>query len=223
MAFSRRIGPVAAGLLALFAGLAAHQAFAQDFSDPADVLTYQHKQKAGHASLPEIDATIESTSTAKPGWYALNLKLDNGKALKVIVVPATRFYRDYAPLDSAAAYPLLVQGCKIRALHDPDQDLVLHNIVVTDLMFSSPPVEWAGTLKGVVSLQPGVYDLTVTLNKGGEHHLNVDGLTKFWKNNQPLEQKQAYPQLNVGAKVRALETAAPGGLHRVSDLMLVDS
>ena len=196
MAFSRRTGHVAAWLLALFVGLTTHEGSAQDFSDPADVLTYQHKQQANHTALPEVDATIESASTVKPGWYALNLKLDNGKALKVIVVPATKFYKDYAPMGSATAYPLLVQGCKIRALHDPDQDLLLRNIIFTDLI--------------------------LMLDKGGEHHLNVDEKTKFWKNDQPLEQKQVYPRLKVGEKVRALETAAPSGLHHVSDLMLVD-
>jgi hypothetical protein len=222
MASHFRAGSCGIWILAILAGLSVSNGIAQDFSDPADILTYKHKQQANHAASPEIDGTILATSSAKPGWYGVDLKLDNGKQIRVIVVPATRFFKDYISIASPAAYPQLVQGCKIRALHDPDQDLLLRNIILTDLMFSSPPVEFAGTIKAAASAQPGVYDLTVTLDKGGEHHFNVDQQTKFWKKDQPFDQAKAYAQLTSGQKIRALETAAPAGQHHTSDLMLVD-
>jgi hypothetical protein len=202
--------------------LAASETVAQDFSDPADILRYRQKQKAGDAGLPEIAGAIETATTAKPGWYALGLKLDNGKEIKVVVVPATKFYKDYAPIDSAAAYPQLVQGCKIRALHDPEQDLLLRNIIVKDLMFESPPVEYAGAIKTSASSKPGVYDLTVNLKGGGERHLNLDPKTKYWKDNKPIDPTTAYPQIAAGQKIRALEKPAPNNQRCISDVMFVD-
>lgn len=212
----------AAIILQIFACLAGHEALATDFADPGDTMIYLQKQKAGHSSYPEIDGTIESTSTAKPGWYGVVLKLDNGKSIRVIVVPATKFYKDYAPVSSPDAYHLLVKGCKIRALHNPDQDEVLRNIIVTDLMFTTPPVELAGTIKGETSAGAGAYDLTVDLADGSERHLNVDQKTKFWKNYKPLDPFAAYPQLTAGQKFRAMDTAAPGNQRHISDLMFVD-
>lgn len=209
-------------LLAAIAVLGVRQAASQDFSDPGDMLLYQHQQRADHSALPEVDATIESTTSAKPGWYGVNVKLDNGKEIRVIVVPATRFWKDYAPIAAASAYPMLAQGCKIRALHDPQQDLALRNIIITDLMFESPPVEFSGTIKTAAQPRPGAYDLTVALDKGEEHHLSVDQKTKFWKDNQPMDQALALPKLAAGQKIRALETAAPAGQHHTSDLMFVD-
>jgi hypothetical protein len=182
----------AAWLFLAAAFLVAHAAWAQDFSDPADILTFRQKQKANHATLPEVAAAIESTSSAKPGWYALHLKLDNGNALNMIVVPVTRFFQDYAPIAAADAHPLLVKGARIRALHDLEQDLLLRNIIVTDLMFSSPPVELTGVIQAATSERPGVYDLTAILDHGETHHLYLDEKTKFWKAYKPLESAQAY-------------------------------
>jgi len=218
-----RLGPsrLAATLLALFACLMARETSASDFADPADTMTYLHRQKAGDAGLPEIAGSMESASTAKPGWYSLVLKLDNGKEVRVVVVPATKFYKDYAPIESAAAYPQLLKGCKIRALHDPEQDLALRNIIIKDLMFESPPVEFAGTIKKAAPATPGVYDLTLDLKDGGERHLNLDQKTKYWKDDKPLD-ASAYPQLTTGQKIRALEKPAPGNQRCISDVMFVD-
>ena len=210
-------------LLPFFADFFPRHAGASDLSDPADLLSHLHKQKAGDAGLPEIAGAIKSATTAKPGWYALALKLDNGKELKVVVVPATRFYKDYTPIDSPAAYPQLVKGCRIRALHDPEQDLALRNIIVKDLMFESPPVEYAGTIKTSASSKPGLYDLTVNLKGGEERHLSLDPKTKFWKDdNTAIADAVAYRQLKVGQKIRALEKPAPGDQRIVSDVMFVD-
>src|SRR5580658_6792692 len=102
----------AALIISLLACFAVHEVAAQDFADP-DTMIFRQKRKIAPAARPEVAGTIESTSTAKPGWYSVVLKLDNGKSLRVVVVPATKFYKDYAPIDSAAAYPQLVNGCKI--------------------------------------------------------------------------------------------------------------
>lgn len=213
--------PVAASIVLIFACFSAQEVLAGDFADP-DTMIFQQKRRADHSSLPEVDGTIESTSTAKPGWYGVVLKLENGNMLRVVVVPATKFFKDYAPIDPAAAYPQLVNGCKIRALHDPENDQLLRNIIITDLMFESPPVEFAGTIKIAASAAPGVYDLTVDLANGVEHHLSIDQKTKFWKDDKPLDSSAAYRQLAAGQKIRALEKPAPGGQHRTSDLMVVD-
>jgi len=205
----------------MVACLVAQAVLAQDFADP-DTMIFRQKRKVAPAARPEVDGTIESTSTAKPGWYSIVLKLDNGKSLRVVVAPATKFYKDYAPIDSPAAYPQLVNGCKIRMLHDPQQDEALRNIIITDLMFETPPVEYAGTIKIAATTATGVYDLTVNLEKGAERHLSVDPKTKFWKDNKPLEAAAAYPQLVAGARIRALEKPAPGVQHWTSDLMFVD-
>jgi len=201
---------------------------ATDFADPGDTMLFLHnrnrtsKPNTGHSTLPELDGTIEAISTAKPGWYCIALKLDSEKPLKVFVVPATKFFKDYAPLPSAEGYPLLVKGCKIRALHDPEKDEALRNITLTDLMFETPPVEFAGTIKVSASTVPGVYDLTVNLKDGGERHLNLDPKTKYWKDNKPIDLAAAYPQLVPGQMIRALEKPAPGGRRWTSDLMFVD-
>jgi hypothetical protein len=212
---------VPAFIVLIVACLSAHEVLAGDFADP-DTMIFQQKRKADHASLPEVDGTIESTSTAKPGWYGVVLKLDNGNVLRVVVAPATKFFKDYTPIDAPAAYPQLVHGCKIRALHDPEKDELLRNIIITDLMFESPPVEFAGTIKVTASTAPGVYDLTVHLANGVEHHFLIDQKTKFWKDDKPFDSAAAYRQLAAGQKIRALEKLAPGGQHRTPDLMLVD-
>ena len=223
MEFSLGIGRFAALILAISACLVARNVSAQtDFADPGDTMIYLQKQKASHSSYPELDGTIDSTSTAKPGWYAITLNLDNGKSLKVMVVPATRFYKDYTPLASHDAYSLLIKGCKIRVLHDPDKDQLLRNIIITDLMFPSPPVECAGTIKNSLSTVPGVYDLTVDLKDGSERHLYLDPKTKFWKNNEQIDLSTAYPQLVAGHKFRAMEVPTPNGQQWTSDLMFVD-
>jgi len=180
------------------------------------------KQPIGRSSLPELDGSIELITTAKPGWYSVVLNVENGKPLKMLVVPATKFFKDYMPLPAAAAYPLLVKGCKIRVLHDPDKDEALHNIIITDLMFETPPVEFSGTIKVATSTVSGVYDLTVNLKDGGEHHLNLDQKTKYWRDNKPIDLSTAYPQLVPGQMIRALEKPAPGARHWTSDVMFVD-
>jgi hypothetical protein len=212
---------LAAFAVSIFACFAAHEVLAQDFADP-DTMIFRPKQKTDHSSLPEVAGTIESISTEKPGWYGVVLKLENGNKLRVVVVPATKFFKDYAPIDPPTAYPQLVNGCKIRTLHDPENDQLLRNIIVTDLMFETPPVEFAGVIKIATTSTPDVYDLTVKLEKDAEHHLHLDPKTKFWKNDKPLEASAAYPQLLRGQKIRALEKPAPGGAFRTSDLMFVD-
>lgn len=213
---------LAAFIVSILACFAAHEVLAQDFADPDTMIFRQKQQKKDHSSLPEVDGTIESVSTNKPGWYGVALKLGNGNSLRVVVVPATKFFKDYAPIDAQAAYPQLINGCKIRTLHDPEQDQLLRNIIVTDLMFETPPVEIAGTIKIAVNPKPGVYDLTVDLGKGGEHQLEIDPKTKFWKNDKPFDSTAAYPKLAAGQKIRALEKPAPGGQRQTSDLMFVD-
>lgn len=209
-------------VLALLSSVFVGGLCAQDLSDPADLMLYLHKQKAGDKGLPEIAGTIESATTAKAGWYGLNLKLDNGRELRVMVVPATKFYKDYAPIEPAAAYPQLAKGSKIRGLHDPDQDLLLRNIVLKDLMFESPPVEFAGTIKNASSAKPGNYDLTLSLKEGGERHLNIEPKTNFWTGDKPLPAASAYPHLTTGQVIRALEKPAPGNQRFISDVLLVD-
>jgi hypothetical protein len=197
----------------------APRASATDFADPADILSYQQSQKASHAGLPELAGSIASISSAKPAWYAISLALADGRKLNIIVAPATKFFKDYTPLDSPSACRLLVQGCKIRALHNPENDQLLGNIVITDLMFETPPVEFAATIKSAASPHPGVYDLAVKVEKGEERRFNLDEKTKYYQNYQPIDPAKAYPQLIAGKKVRAIEKVGPGGQRRISDLM----
>jgi len=215
-------GTYGAAAVALLACMISTEARATDFTDPGDMITYMHRQRASHSTLPEIDGTIVGVTSAKPAWYGLSLKLDNGKLLRVVVAPATKFYKDYSPIAPAAAYPLLVNGCKVRALHDPDKDESLRNIIVADLMFESPPVESAGTIKLAASSAPGVYDLTVTLDNSAEHHFSIDQKTKFWRDYKPVDLPAAYPQLAPGQKIRAMEKRLPGDKFYTSDVMFVD-
>jgi len=209
-------------ILSLLAALSPLRSAASDFSDPADILAFKRSQNATHTTFPELNGSIESASTAKPGWYGLMLKQGDGKLIKVIVSPATKFFKDYAPIEPAAAYPQLAQGAKVRALHNPENDVVLHTIIVTDLMFETPPVELAGTIKAAASPRPGVFDLTVSLAKGGERRLSIDEKTKFYQDYKPIDAARAYPQLAIGRKIRALEKPAPGGQRQISDVMFVD-
>lgn len=196
----------------------------QDFSDPADIMKYLHprQQQPGQKSaLPEIDGKIQNCTTAKPGWYGVTLDLDNGKQIHVIVAPSTKFYKDYKPIDANAAYPQLRQGEKIRALHNPETDEALRTIVITDLMFQTPPAEVDGTIRSASSGKAGSYSLALKLDKGGEVQMAIDPQTKFYKDNKPMETSAAYPRLIAGQKVRILPRSADANAP-VSDLMFVD-
>ena len=78
-------------ILTLLACVASSEVRATDFADPGDMILYMHRQRASHSTLPEIDGTIVGVTTAKPSWYGVSLKLDNGKLLRVVVAPATKF------------------------------------------------------------------------------------------------------------------------------------
>lgn len=194
----------------------------QDFSDPADIMKYRQQQQAGQKSaLPEIDGSIQACTTAKPGWYGVTLDLGNGKQIHVIVAPSTKFYKDDKPIDANAAYPQLHQGQKIRTLHNPATDEAVRAIIITDLMFETPPPEIAGIIRSASSAKAGSFSLALTLDKGGEIQMTVDPQTKFYKNYKPMESAAAYPLLTAGQKVRILPKSVAANAP-ISDLMFVD-
>ena len=111
---------------------------AQDFADPSSIL------EARAAKPIEIEGKIQSTTTNKPGWYAVILDLGNGKALKVFVTPGTKFWGSdpakpkgspYIAVTSDKALPKIAAGQKVRALHKLDTDVALHLIWISDLLF----------------------------------------------------------------------------------------
>jgi hypothetical protein len=208
----------------LLVAMAASVSMGQDFSDPADIIKYFHsrQQSPGQKStLPEIDGKIQNCTTAKPGWYGVTLDLENGKQLHVIVAPSTKFYKDYKPLDSNAAYPQLHQGQKIRALHNPETDEALRNIIITDLMFETPPPEIDGTIRSVSNTKAGSYSLALALEKGGQVQMVVDPQTKFYVDYKPMEAAAAYARLIAGQKVRILQKSTAAD-SPIADLMFVD-
>ena len=208
----------------ILAALAAPVLRGQDFGDPSDIIKYFHsrQQSPGQKStLPEIAGRIQNCTTAKPGWYGVTLDLENGKQIHVVVAPSTKFYKDYKPIDANAAYPQLRQWQRIRALHNPSTDETLRSIIITDLMFETPPAEVAGTIRSASSLKAGSYSLALTLDKGGEIKMVVDPQTKFYKDNKPMESAAAYPRLIAGQKVRILPKSTAAN-PPISDLMFVD-
>ena len=219
-----RRSPVLACFYWLLVALAAPLLRGQDFSDPADIMKYFHsrQQQPGQKStLPEIDGSIQNCTTAKPGWYGVTLDLENGKQIHVIVAPSTKFYKDDKPIDANAAYPQLRQGQKIRALHNPGTDEAVRAIIITDLMFVTPPAEIDGTIRSAASAKAGSFSLTLTLDKGGEIQMTVDPQTKFYQDYKPMESAVAYPLLTAGRKVRILPKSRDAAAA-ISDLMFVD-
>ena len=207
-----------------FLALAGPAVRSQDFSDPSDIIKYSHSRQPSpgrKSALPEIDGRIQNCTTAKPGWYGVTLDLENGKQIHVIVAPSTKFYQDDHPIEANAAYPQLHQGEKIRALHNPETDEAVRTIIITDLMFETPPAEIDGTIRLASGVKGGAYSLSLTLEKGGEIQTIVDSQTKFWRENKPMESAAAYPQLIAGQKVRILPKSTIAG-SPVSDLMFVD-
>jgi len=79
----------------------------------------------------EIDGTIRSASSAKAGFYSLALTLEKGGEIQMVIDLQTKFYKDYKPMESAAAYPRLVAGQKVRVL--PKSTAA--NAPISDLMF----------------------------------------------------------------------------------------
>jgi len=196
----------------------------QDFADPSDIINYFHSRQlppGQKPALPEIDGKIQNCTTAKPGWYGVTLDLENGKQIHVIVAPSTKFYKDYKPIDANAAYPQLHQGQKIRALHKPETDEALRSIIITDLMFETPPPEITATIRSASSSKAGSYALALTSDKGGEIQMLVDPQTKFYKDYKPMESVAAYPRLIAGQKVRILPKSTAAN-SSISDLMFVD-
>ena len=216
--------PALAFLVWFLVGCAAPILKGQDFSDPADILKYfqsRQQQPGQKSTLPEIDGSIQNCTTAKPGWYGVALDLENGKQIHVIVAPSTKFYKDDKPIDANAAYPQLRQGQKIRALHNPGTDEAVRAIIITDLMFVTPPAEIDGTIRSAASAKAGSFSLTLTLDKGGEIQMTVDPQTKFYQDYKPMESAVAYPLLTAGRKVRILPKSKDAAAA-ISDLMFVD-
>lgn len=215
--------PVFAFLYWFIIAFAASALRGQDFSDPADIMKYRQQQQPGQKStLPEIDGSIQNCTTAKPGWYGVTLDLGNGKQIHVIVAPSTKFYKDDKPIEASAAYPQLRQGQKIRALHNPGTDEAVRAIIITDLMFETPPAEIDGVIGTASSAKAaGTFLLALTLDKGGEIQMTVDPQTKFYKDDKPMESAAAYRLLTAGQKVRILPKSAAVNAP-ISDLMFVD-
>jgi len=207
------------GLVWVVAVIGFSRAKAQDFSDPADILRYKQQ----NAQRAEIAGTIRETTTNKPGWYGVFIALGEGKQVHVIIAPSTKFYKDGDSINADAAYPQIKAGQKIRALHNPQTDEAVRNIIITDLMFVNPPPEVDGVIGATASgKRAGTSVLVIALDKGGEVHLVIDAKTVFWSSdNKPLDPTAAHSRLAAGQKVRMMPRTSGDGAS-VSDVMFVD-
>jgi hypothetical protein len=195
---------------------------AQDFSDPGDLLMEAAKRAAAAKNPPEIDGTIKSLTTAKVGWYGLDLQTEDGRRIHVMVVPKTKFYADYKEIKPAAAYPQIKEGQRLRLLHDPSTDDALHQIIAMALMFVPPPIETDGTIKTATPAKPDGFDVVLEIDKGGKRRATIGAKTKFYKDYKPIDPKAALPQLVPGQKVRALSEPPAKEPLAITDLMFVD-
>jgi hypothetical protein len=195
---------------------------AQDFSDPGDLLVEAAKRAAAAKNPPEIDGTIKSLSTAKAGWYGLELQTEDGRQFHVMVVPKTKFYADYKAIKPAAAYAQIKEGQRLRLLHDPSTDDALHQIIAMALMFVPPPIETDGTIKTATPAKPDGFDLVLEIDKGGKRRATISAKTKFYKDYKPIEAKAALAQLLPGQKVRVLSEPPAKEPLAITDLMFVD-
>ena len=103
----------------------------QDFADPADNIS----RKAAVAKSEELTGSIREVTSKKPGWYGVVIDHGGGKATHMVVSPATKFWENYKPLDTAKALPKIAIGQKVRFIHKQDMDLALHVIWASDVMF----------------------------------------------------------------------------------------
>ena len=109
---------------------------ATDLTDPSDIIglnAAQNQRQQGQNV--EVDGMIESVRPGNTGWFSLILELDNGNQIPVIVYPETKFYQNYKPMDTIAAYKLLAHGQKIRMLHNTYMDTYVKHTMISDLMF----------------------------------------------------------------------------------------
>jgi hypothetical protein len=105
--------------------------WAQDLSDPADIIARQAAMKP-----QEIAGLIQNVTTNKPGWYAVALDLGKGQSIRIVVSPATKFWgEDNKALDAAKATPRIASGQKIRMMHKAEIDQALHMVWASDVMF----------------------------------------------------------------------------------------
>jgi hypothetical protein len=81
---------------------------ATDLSDPSEIIRRNAEQNQHQQGQNvEVDGTIESVKPGNTGWFSLILELDNGNQITVVVYPKTKFYQNYKPMDTAAAYKLI--------------------------------------------------------------------------------------------------------------------
>ena len=113
--------------------------YATDYGDASDLLLRNAQQnRAAQGTTLEVDGMIESVKPGNPRWYSLILELDNGNQITVIVYPKTKFWGpDYKSMAAAEAYTHLVQGQKIRMMHNTYLDAYLKHEMIIDLMFNA--------------------------------------------------------------------------------------
>ncbi len=113
-----------------FAAAGALALHAQDFPQQEEIKRYEELTRS-----VELNGTIRSAATAKPGWYLLAMDGEDGKPFVVLLTPDTKFYEHYQPLDADQGYAKTVVGQKVRLIHKPAFDEALHRIWASDVMY----------------------------------------------------------------------------------------
>ncbi len=103
---------------------------AQDVPRPEEIKRYEELTKS-----VELNGTIRSAATAKPGWYHLVMEGENGKPFVVLLTPDTKFYEHYQAMEADKAYARTVVGQKVRLIHRPAFDEALRGLWASDVMF----------------------------------------------------------------------------------------